>query len=437
MRVLFVTNYYPPSALGGYEMWCQEVAQSLTARGHRVVVLTSDDGTASAIEDGVEVRRVLDLEVRGGTLSTLQRAASRQARSQANVEALNDIVNELRPDAALMWGMWNLPRETARAAEAQLGRRAVYYFCDYWTTLPTSYLQQLSAPARTLLGRIAKKAAVFPVLHGLRSDAAVELELAHPVCTSHAVKEILLRQGVKIPHAEVIHGGICTKRFRPETKRAVSDRLRMLYLGRITADKGVQTAVEAMRIVAAAGANATLDVYGRGEADFVEGLKSEVARNGSSKHVSFRGSVTSASTPALLRSYDALLFPSEWDEPFARSILEGMASGLAVIGTTTGGTGEILKDGETGLTFQAGDERSLARAILQLAAKPELAAKLGATAREVVVGGYDLSRMVDELEAKLTAVVTLGGDSPQSSDKTTALPADAAKPRAQIRVALI
>lgn len=434
MRVLFVTNYYPPTALGGYEMWCQEVAQRLVARGHQVCVVTSQDHNAAAIEDGVDVRRALDLEVRGGTTSTLRRALGRQARASRNVVAIEQIVAELDPGAALLWGMWNLPRETAKTVETLLGGRASYYFCDYWTTLPASYLQQLSAPARTLLGRLVKQIVAAPVLRSLRSDARVALDLPNAMCTSHAVKRKLLREGVAIADAEVIHGGVCTERFHPEPAESAGDRLRLLYLGRIEADKGVHTAVEAMRIAARTGVLATLDIYGRGDADFVEELESSVARHGLGKRVSLRGSVTASSTPALLRSYDALVFPSEWDEPFARTVLEAMASGLAVIGTTTGGTGEILKDGETGLAFQAGAAGSLAAAIQKLASDPELVRTLGATARRVVAAGYDISRMVDRIERKLE---TISSRRDASAPRPVAV---AARPelnnaRAQIRAA--
>ena len=42
MRILFLSNFYPPVSRGGYEQWCQEVADGLVARGHEVTVLTSD-----------------------------------------------------------------------------------------------------------------------------------------------------------------------------------------------------------------------------------------------------------------------------------------------------------------------------------------------------------------------------------------------------------
>ncbi len=431
MHVLFLTNYYPPSALGGYEMWCQEVAQRLVERGHRITVVTSDDGRASAIEDGVEVRRALDLEVRGGALSTIRRVWDRKRRAEDNTAALQRIVEEASPDAALAWGMWNMPRETPQALETALGSRVAYYFCDYWTSLPSSYLQQLSNPARTLAGRLTKGVAALPALWSLRADAPVELALENPICTSRAVKRILLQKGVEIGHAKVVHGGVCTKRFQPAPDRAADSRLRLLYLGRINADKGVPTAVEAMRLVAEAGRDATLDLYGRGEADFLAALEAQVARHGLGKHVRFRGAVTASSTPALLSSYDGLVFPSEWDEPFARTVLEAMASGLAVVGTTTGGTGEILEDGQTGLRFQAGDASSLARAIGRLAGDRDLATRLGATARQVVVQRHDLSRMVDELEDELRAISTL----PARSSAPTRPEAAAVEARGEVRVA--
>jgi len=41
MRLLNLTNFYPPHARGGYEEWCKEVTNGLRARGHTVSVLTS------------------------------------------------------------------------------------------------------------------------------------------------------------------------------------------------------------------------------------------------------------------------------------------------------------------------------------------------------------------------------------------------------------
>jgi glycosyltransferase involved in cell wall biosynthesis len=75
-----------------------------------------------------------------------------------------------------------------------------------------------------------------------------------------------------------------------------------------------------------------------------------------------------------------------------------------VIGTTTGGTEEILVDGETGLTYSAGDSEQLAAQILRLAVDPALQHRLSETGRRVVRQRYTLDRMVDELETALHAI---------------------------------
>jgi glycogen(starch) synthase len=99
-----------------------------------------------------------------------------------------------------------------------------------------------------------------------------------------------------------------------------------------------------------------------------------------------------------------LIFPSEWPEPLARMTQEAMSSGAVVIGTTTGGTGEILEDGVTGLVFAPGDAAGLAARIRQLRSDPALFARLASAARQRVEEQFRFDRMVDQVEdALLTA----------------------------------
>jgi glycogen(starch) synthase len=108
----------------------------------------------------------------------------------------------------------------------------------------------------------------------------------------------------------------------------------------------------------------------------------------------------------VLAQYDALIFPSEWQEPFARTVLEAMAAGLVVIGTTTGGTGEILVDEVTGLTFPAGDAQVLARQIQHLYHNPTLRVQLAKIGQQCVIQNFTFSRMVDQIETALKFICT-------------------------------
>jgi glycogen(starch) synthase len=125
--------------------------------------------------------------------------------------------------------------------------------------------------------------------------------------------------------------------------------------------------------------------------------------------VSFRGRVPREEMPGLLQSFDVLLFPSTWEEPLARMTQEAMSAGMVVIGTTTGGTKEILVEGETGLTFPPENAAALADQIERLQHEPELLATLARSAREQVVRRFDIRRMIAEIEAHLQQVVSTGG----------------------------
>src|ERR687887_17309 len=81
----------------------------------------------------------------GGRLTGKRKAPTSCASSRArlerqNLDQLSKLVAEVRPDAALVWGMWNVPRAVPALLEQLLGSRVVFYFCDYWPTLPSAYL---------------------------------------------------------------------------------------------------------------------------------------------------------------------------------------------------------------------------------------------------------------------------------------------------------
>lgn len=188
--------------------------------------------------------------------------------------------------------------------------------------------------------------------------------------------------------------------------------MKLLYAGRLSREKGVHTAVRALaRVAQSEDMDAIgLDIVGAGSDEYEQELKVLVTQLGLSTVVTFRGAVPRAEMPQVLARYDALLFPSEWEEPFARIVLEAMASGLVVIGTSTGGTGEVLVHNETGLTFPPGDATALATEISRLRNDPALGQRLRDAGRERLTHEFTFERMVDQLE---TVLQEIAADAPR------------------------
>ena len=412
MRILFLSNYFPPDDLGGYEQWCFEIATQLAQRNHTVRVLTSRrvNGVEDSHTNGIRVDRVLNLEVESGlVLTTIRSLMDRQRLEQQNLDELRRIVTSFKPDAAFIWGMWNIPRSVPALAEEMLQQRVAYYFCDYWPTLPDAYIQQRATPSLRTVTRLPKRFLNHVFGKGISKKALPLLSVSHPIFVSRAVRQRLVESGTTVNGGQVIYGGTQPEEFRVNKRRAHEEtnaRLRLLFAGRITPEKGVRTAIRAISLIAKrADRSITLDIVGEDETSYRDKLLRCVRRNGLDHIVSFWPKVPRSEMPELIAQYDALVFPSEWEEPFARIVLESMLAGLVVIGTTIGGTGEVLIDTDTGLTFPPGDAEALARQIVRLKEDEALRNRLALAGQQIVAHEFTLERMADEIEAALHGIV--------------------------------
>jgi glycogen synthase len=145
----------------------------------------------------------------------------------------------------------------------------------------------------------------------------------------------------------------------------------------------------------------TLTIVGSGHPDYEAYLHDLIERERLHEFVTFHRPVSKDEMPTLLQQFDVLIFPSIYEEPLARMTQEAMASGLVVVGTTTGGTKEILRDGETGFTFAPEDADGLAEQVTRLISDPDLCCRLAQAGRQTVLENFTLDKMVKEIEAYL------------------------------------
>jgi glycosyltransferase involved in cell wall biosynthesis len=150
-------------------------------------------------------------------------------------------------------------------------------------------------------------------------------------------------------------------------------RWRLLWPGRVTEEKGAQTAIKAMGLLPA---EAVFEIVGPVEPAYQRLLQQMAATLGAAERLTF----TLASRQEMRAHYqraDATLFTSMIEhEAFGLVPLEAMASGCPVVATCVGGSGEYCLDGVNCLRYAVGEAGSLALAIQQLAANPALRQRL-------------------------------------------------------------
>jgi glycosyltransferase involved in cell wall biosynthesis len=147
-----------------------------------------------------------------------------------------------------------------------------------------------------------------------------------------------------------------------------SPRAGLLFVGRLSVEKGVTTLAQAMAL----SPDAALRVAGDGpEAGVLDGVAGVV----------WLGSLPGEAVRQEMSRAAALVVPSICYENFPRTIAEAFACGLPVIASRIGALADIVQNGETGLLFEPGNPRDLADKMAWAQAHPEQMAAMGRNAR--------------------------------------------------------
>lgn len=400
MNMLFVSNLYPPVVFGGYEILASQVAETLRRRGHEIFVQTSDFRSDECASDPWVSRDLQlttdfprpgeDTSLPDFSLTTMDRVGRRNLASTCRLlDHLPEVFsNGHGADCVFAWNLNRLTLGPLFAAQEH-GLPHFWTLNDlhprqFWVAPDTS------TPRRSL--RIVWERFIRPYAT-LRNLPDVRTTVI-----SHALHRQLLQLNVPVPDATVLYQGIPLDQFphRPQTRQA-DEPLRMLYVGQLSAAKGVHTILGALRTLPEEQRRGfELTVIGDGVAAYEANLRR--LTDGIGCKVEFSGRVPHEHIARAHRDHHVLIFPSEWEEPFGLAHLEAMASGCAVISTATGGTAELVRHRQNALVFRSGDPDDLATQMITLDSREALRRELVRNARREVESEYSMDAYVDRLE---------------------------------------
>jgi glycosyltransferase involved in cell wall biosynthesis len=321
----------PPVLYGGIEVIVDQLATGYQEQGHEVLLFTTGEATCD-----VPRRHHLD-RAEGSRMG-------HSAPEQRHVLAAYDVLREWGPDIVH-------DHTLAGPLHAATLRQAGQLPFPVVTTMHNQFDNELT----DLYRRVASHVPIIAISHAQR------------------------RPVPDLPIARVIHHGVRASEF------PVGDGTggHLLFLGRMSADKGPHRAMEA-----AWKAGVPLIMCAKMRDPWEFDYFDEYVRPYLNDDIQYQGEVPHARKLELLGSASALLFPIRWNEPFGMVMVEALACGTPVLAFPEGAVPEVVEDGRTG--FLCRDVADLSESIGRIG-------QLDRTACRAAVEGYfSTDRMVRE-----------------------------------------
>ncbi len=223
------------------------------------------------------------------------------------------------------------------------------------------------------------------------------------ITTSEGIKELLQqRVGVDPQRVFSIPTGVSLTEFAPrEADVHLREQLQIpagsFIWGMVSvlrSWKGHLYALEALRQLVDAGLPTILVVVGEGPyRSLIEPRIQELGLNAQVRLVGYQEDVT-----PWLALMEVVVMASYAHEGVPQAVLQALAMGKPVVGTTVGGIPEVIRPGETGLLMPPKDAHALAAALRQLWEQPTLRQEMGQRGRDLVIQKYSLGQMAAQVE---------------------------------------
>ncbi len=436
--MVLITDVFPPKS-GGSGWSTFYLGKALAERGHTVRVLRPayDEpvfrpSIRTETYDGLHVERMLMPPAprwaeKVGISSALQeRTARRLLASRAYKLAMAGNADILHGQHKVSAGAASIAAQKARTHGARVASVATVR--DYWPLCPVStrlftmrngsgfecrnchrFLPYLRAVTRSS-GLASLQMALAP-LRWLSTLASIRLlaRCDSTIAVSRYVRDELAMSGrldgtklYSIPnlvHLPSVERALATE--WPLNDISLHDSF-ALFVGKFEPNKGVDLLARALKQ-----ACVTLPVVLAGDGP----LRAQLAREAAALGLDFRFYDWLDNDPILrlMQAARVLLFPSAWQEPLSRVLLEGCAAGAAILALNTGGTADIIAHGESG--WLAADQAEFAEGVRRVVEDDTLNLRIRAGARRRAETVFSAPVVSAEIEALYASVLEdLPGD---------------------------
>lgn len=401
MKLLVIVDSYPPHHTGGYELRCKDVSEELARRGHDLLIITS---TQPRNSKRIVQREVNILRILTGKLG-FSSIAKKIYHDLRDIKLLAKHFNKYDPDIVYLWHLVNL--STAIIPFFSTKRIPVVYdeggfglanFVNFQNRPRYFYDNEKDPAIKKLL-----KNAIRTII-SLLSRGLVRMKWTWPedigiIFNSTYTSNYSNDYSVPINNSVVVHSGINLDRFPYRSNRIVATPLKIILPGRIVSQKGTLDSISLGKILKEDDIQFQLIIIGEIiSRSYYSEIERKIMEYSLTKEVIYHPMVSQEKLANYYGEADICFFPSHQKYGMSRIPLEAMASGCLVITYGNEGSGEIIKDKDTGYIVPDGDVSLAAKRIRELINNPEDYSRINHNARMKIEHGHSMNRYIDKIE---------------------------------------
>jgi len=421
MKIAFVSQGHgkidPPVVAGSISVWTFEIINALK-ESHAIIAYEMDGGSYRGrrkYHENVAYYYAPTLYNRvGNRLYTLGRKALKSFPGYESLPEKPYFLSVFYNLGYILWVAWHLRKQRCDLVHVHQYSQylpVIRFFNPRLKTVLHMHSEWASQLDRQIIGKRITRA---------------DLVIGCSDYISQKIRDVFPASGEKV---RTVYNGVHHERFKPAAEKPVSDREdgpHLLFVGRVSPEKGIHVLIRAVRKLARHYPSIRLNIVGaigsapreflvdlsddlqvRGLAEFYPrvgqnglfyyNILKSLCADGLESHVDFTGGVPYGQVVEHYRNADILVNPS-LSESFGMSLAEAMAAEKPVVATRVGGMVNVVDDERTGILVLPGDENALADAIARLIDSPSLRRRMGKEGRERILRLFSWEQVARNLE---------------------------------------
>jgi len=331
MKILVISNYYPPHYLGGYELACFDTVNFLKQKGHEVSVLTGSY-MSNQCEDNV-YRKLSYIDYESPSYK------NKYDIEEFNYKVTQNIIKMTKPDIVYVWSLRLISLSPLWAIEKTKIKK-IFEIGDFWMKgfLNNSFLPKLKRGIKNILPLGNSK----------------EVSISPAICISNWMVDIMKNQyGSQkvhvVPNGTSISKERCTKKD--------DSIMKYMFCGRIDYSKGLDMAIKSLSYLKDNNCDDfEFHIYGDGDKTYLKRCLKMITILNLQDQVFYHGKQDNLEEA--YKQNHVLLMPTRMQEPFGLVLIEAMNYGVVPIAPNNYGPKEIIDDCKDGILFKQYDQKS-------------------------------------------------------------------------------